>query len=92
MSLTTLCLSALVLSPELSATLISGLLAAVPVVAGAATREAREATLIQQMNDMHPRDLEEAMLASQFLIAQHNAQACNTNGPNFRLVGAMRIT
>ena len=76
MSFTTLCLSVLALSPELSATLISGLLAAVPVVAGADTRQQREATLIREMNDMKPRDLEEAILASQFLAAHHNAQAC----------------
>ena len=76
MSFTHLCLSVLALSPELSASLISGLLASVPAVAGASTRDAREATLIREMNDLNPRDLEEAILASQFLTAHHNAEAC----------------
>ena len=76
MSFTHLCLSVLALSPELSASLISGLLASVPVVAGATTREAREATLIREVNGLNPRDLEEAILASQFLTAHHNAEAC----------------
>ncbi|HET8995694.1 MAG TPA: hypothetical protein VFN42_03420 [Acetobacteraceae bacterium] len=76
MSLSHLCLSLLALTPELSASLLSGLLAAVPVIPGAATPEQRKALLIQQMNEMQPRDLEEAMLASQFLAAWHQANAC----------------
>ena len=76
MSFTHLCLSILALSPELSATLISGLLAAVPVVAGETDKQVRQATLTREMNDLHPRDLEEAILASQFLTAHHNALAC----------------
>ncbi|HET8995418.1 MAG TPA: hypothetical protein VFN42_01995 [Acetobacteraceae bacterium] len=78
MSFTTLCLSVLALSPELAATLISGLLAAVPVVAGETDPQVRQATLIREMNELHPRDLEEAILASQVLAAHHNAQACST--------------
>ena len=76
MSFTHLCLSILALTPELSATLIRGLLAAVPVLAGETDKQKREATLIGEMNGLKPRDLEEAMLASQFLTAFHNAEAC----------------
>ena len=76
MSFTHLCLSVLALSPELSATLIRGLLAAVPVVAGETDRQAREAMLIGEMNELKPRDLEEAILASQLLTAHHGAQTC----------------
>lgn len=76
MSFTNLCLSVLALGPELSASLIGGLVAAVPVLANHTTKQAREATLIREMNALHPRDLEEAMLASQLLAALHGAEAC----------------
>jgi len=76
MSLTHLCFSVLALGPELSASLLSGLLAAVPLMAGAATPQERRAILIREMDELRPRDLEEAMLASQFLTASHHAEVC----------------
>ena len=65
--------------PEISADLMDGMCAAVPRPAGAGPGDGgfgRDATLISQMDALHPRDLEETMLATQVVVAYHGAMAC----------------
>lgn len=66
------------LHPEISASIIVDLCAtvAVPSDADPADRPRREATLVAELSQLRPRDLEEAFLASQILALQHAIMTC----------------
>lgn len=66
------------LSPEISADLMDDLVAAVPRSSDSGTESpfAGGATLVSEVDALHPRDLEETILATQVLAAHHSAMAC----------------
>ena len=66
------------LSPEISADLMDSLIAAAPRTGDTPIDDplGRDATLISEVDALHPRDLEETILATQLLAAHHSAMAC----------------
>ena len=75
--LSTLCALLPALAPDLAAGVIGDLLAAIPCRLGHDDPAGHELDLVRSLAAMHPRDLEEAMLAVQILAAYHGATLCN---------------
>jgi len=64
------------LAPAIAAGVIAQLLAALPRLPEHADPAASDRALVGQLAELHPRDLEEAMVGVQFLIANHGATLC----------------
>ena len=67
------------LSPEISAESMDDLIAAAPRTGDHSATDdplGRDATLVGEVDALHPRDLEETILATQLLAAHHSAMAC----------------
>jgi hypothetical protein len=64
--------------PGLRASVIDNLLAAIPPPpdSDAADRLAHETMLIAHLDELRPRDLEETLLAVEFLVAHHTSMRC----------------
>ena len=72
----TLCALLPALDPDLAAGVIGDLLAAIPCRPGHDDPAMHAPGLVRRLAAMHPRDLEEAMLAMQFLAAHCGATRC----------------
>ena len=66
------------LAPDIAANIADDLIAAVPPKPDSAPgdRFGHETTLIAELDALHPRDLEETLLAAQMLAAHHAAMRC----------------
>jgi len=64
------------LDPDIAADMIRDLLAVVPRPSGYDDPAQADLALVRKLAGMHPRDLEEAMLAVQLLAAYYGATLC----------------
>jgi len=74
--LSALCALLPALATDIAAGVIADLLAAIPRLPAGHDPATRELTLVRRLAELHPRDLEEAMLAVQFIAASCVATLC----------------